>query len=173
MTEDTLPATDAAVEAPATPEAAPAKVATPRAPKLTLSFDGKDHPLLKYAFPVKAAKFPITVNGAVVDAACTEGRGKAYTYLLINNTSFYVAGTLPVDAATTVNFPEGYKFDEAQAVRVSTYKPKAKKDAAAPADGAAEGQGVEGTTPEGRGEAVAAEVTAADDAPKAARRSKK
>lgn len=127
----------APADAPATtPEAAaaPAKTPVPRAPKLTLSFEGKDTPLLKYAFPVKASKFPVKVNGAVVDAACTEGRGKAYTYLLINNTSFYVPGVLPVDAECSVNFPEGYKFDEAQAVRVSTYKPKVKKDApAAPA----------------------------------------
>jgi len=157
MTEETstneTPAIDAA--------AAPAKTPVPRAPKLTLSFEGKDTPLLKYAFPVKAAKFPVKVNGAVVDAACTEGRGKAYTYLLINNTSFYVPGVLPVDAETTVNFPEGYKFDEAQAVRVSTYKPKAKKDAPA-AD--------EGDAP------AAAEQPATDavaEGPKASRRGRK
>ena len=143
----------------------------PRAPKLTLSFEGKDTQLLKYAFPVKAAKFPVKVNGAVVDAACTEGRGKAYTYLLINNTSFYVPGVLPVDAETTVNFPEGYKFDEAQAVRVSTYKPKAKKDAPAPADGA-----VDPAPAAAEGDAQApAEQPAADaasDSPKAKRRGK-
>lgn len=167
MTEETSTnethATDSAV-------AAPAKTPVPRAPKLTLSFEGKDTPLLKYAFPVKAAKFPVKVNGAVVDAACTEGRGKAYTYLLINNTSFYVPGVLPVDAETTVNFPEGYKFDEAQAVRVSTYKPKAKKDAPAAADGAEPVAADEGDAP------AAAEQPATDavaEGPKASRRGRK
>ena len=169
MTEETstneTPATDSAA-------ATPAKTPVPRAPKLTLSFEGKDTPLLKYAFPVKAAKFPVKVNGAVVDAACTEGRGKAYTYLLINNTSFYVPGVLPVDAETTVNFPEGYKFDEAQAVRVSTYKPKAKKDAPAPADGADDPVPAadEGGAP------AAAEQPAAEpvaEGPKASRRGRK
>lgn len=117
-------------ETPAT-EAKPAPA--PRV-KLTLRHGDKEFNLLKYPFPVKAAKFPVKVNGAVVDASCTAGKGKAYTYLLINNTSFYIPGTLPVDAELTVNFPEGYKFDEVQAPRVSTYKPKKpKKEGEAPA----------------------------------------
>ena len=120
------------------PAAAPA-VPKPASPKLTVVIDGKSQPLLKYPFPVKAAKFPVTVNGEKADAACTAGRGKAYTYILFKNTSFYVPGTLPVDAALTVTFPDGYKFDDAVAPRVSSYKPK--KKAATPAAGAATGEG--------------------------------
>ncbi len=118
----------------ATTEAGPKAVPVPRLPKLTLKHGGKDHPLLKYAFPAKPANFPIKVNGAEVEAACTSGRGKEYTYILISNTSFYVAGTLPVDAECTVEFPEGYKFDEALTARVSSYKPKKPKAESAPVD---------------------------------------
>lgn len=152
----------------ATPSPAPeAKAPVPRAAKLTLIHAGVSMTLLKYAFPVKAAKFPVKVNGAVVDAATTEGRGKAYTYLLINNTSFYVPGTLPVDAETKIDFPEGYKFDEAQAVRVSTYKPKAKVGAPTDPQPAV-------ADPESGSDVVAETVEAAPaaTAPKAARRGK-
>jgi hypothetical protein len=105
---------------------------------LTLKHGSTEHKLLKYPFPVKAAKFPVKVNGAEVQAATTSGKGKDYTYILINNTSFYVPGILPVDADLKVNFPEGYKFDEVQAPRVSTYKPK--KKAAATAENGADGK---------------------------------
>lgn len=129
MTEETID-----IPAEATPVTEPKAAPVPRAPKLNLMLEGVAHPLLKYPFPVKAARFPITINGAVVDAACTVGRGKAYTYILMNNTSFYVSGVLPPDAACTVEFPEGYKFDEAVTVRVSTYKSKKEKKAEAAAE---------------------------------------
>lgn len=103
-------------------------VSKPRPPKLELVFEGKAQPLLKYPFPVKAAKFPVILNGEPAEAALTEGRGKAYTYILFNNTSFYVPGKLPVDAALTVNFPGGYPFDETPEQRKSNYKPKAKAE---------------------------------------------
>jgi len=169
MLETTTPTTE---DTGAVAEAAAviAKVVTPRAPKVTLTHEGVAQPLLKYAFPAKAAKFPITVNGAVVDAATTEGRGKAYTYLLINNTSFYVPGVLPVDAACSVNFPDGYKFDEAQAVRVSTYKPKVKKAVEATPEGAAPAE-AEASAVDGAGAVAVADDAA--EAPKAARRAKK
>lgn len=115
-----------------TQAAAPA-VAKPVSPKLTVVIDGKSQPLLKYPFPVKAAKFPVTINGEKADAACTAGRGKAYTYILFKSTSFYVPGTLPVDSALTVAFPDGYKFDDAVAPRLSNYKPKKKVPAVAAA----------------------------------------
>jgi hypothetical protein len=108
----------------ATPSAEAAKESKPRQPRLTVTYNGETQPLLKYPFPVKAATFPVTVNGAPAVAACTAGRGKAYTYILFNNTSFYVPGTIPVDASLTVVFPENYKFDDVKAVRTSTYKPK-------------------------------------------------
>lgn len=101
-----------------------AKDAKPRQPKLTVTVDGKTQALLKYPFPVKAATFPVTVNGEAALASCTAGRGKSYTYILFKNTSFYVPGTLPVDAALSVSFPTDYKFDEAKVARVSNYKPK-------------------------------------------------
>lgn len=119
---ETQTATPAAKAAPAVAEAA--KDAKPRQPKLTVTVDGKTQALLKYPFPVKAATFPVKVNGEGAVAACTAGRGKSYTYILYKNTSFYVPGTLAVDAALSINFPEGYKFDDVKAARVSNYKPK-------------------------------------------------
>lgn len=157
---------------PATPTTTPA--ATPAAPpaaprvKLTLKHGDKEHSLLKYAFPVKAATYPIKVNGVEVKAASTTGRGRSYTYLLINNTSFYVSGILPTAAEVTVNFPEDYKFDETIAKRVSTYKPKKPAKPAEP-NGAASGT----QTPDPAAPATAAPQAAAEaSAPKAARRAK-
>ena len=147
------------IESPATE--APAKVVTPRAPKLVATIAGVDHPLLKYAFPVKAAKYNVKVNGVDVAAATTGGRGKFYTYFLINNTSFYVAGVVPADTELAVNFPDGYKFDEAVADRKSYYKPKAKAVAA------------EGVTADEKQEVAApvqAEALPEADAPKGKRR---
>lgn len=162
----------------ANPEAAAATEAKPApAPrvKLTLKHDGKEHALLKYPFPVKAARFPVLVNGAKVDAACTAGRGKAYTYLLINNTSFYVPGTLPVDAECEINFPEGYKFDDTVAPRVSNYKPKKKAkaegEAKAEGDGAAEAKTEGGDNSGGTTDGDPVNPATAE-APKAKRRGK-
>lgn len=118
MTEETT-----TQEAPAA-ETKPAP--TPRV-SLIMTHGSEQIKLLKYPFPTKASRFPVKVNGVEVQAACTAGRGKAYTYFLINNTSFYVPGVIPPDAELSVNFPEDYKFDDAQAVRVSTYKPKKAK----------------------------------------------
>lgn len=142
MTETVeTPAVDAIV--------APAKPVIVRAPKLVFKLaDGTTGSLLKYPFPAKAAKYSVKINGAVVDAASTAGKGKHYTYLLINNTSFYVPGLLPVDAEVSVDFPENYKFDDSIAARVSTYKPKTKRAPAAEAPAA---------------EAPAAEAPAADE----------
>lgn len=155
-----------------TPAAAPKAAAV----KLTLKADGKEYPLLKYPFPVKAARFPVTVNGATVDAATTAGRGKAYTYLLINNASFYVAGTIPKDASCEVNFPENYKFDEKQAPRVSNYKPKkaAKPVGEAQAADPNAGKGNETEQPDtAEAETATTESDVQPDAPKSARRGKK
>jgi len=116
-------ATSAATEAP---KAAP----KPRAPKLVAFVNGVEYTLLKYPFPVKSPRFPVTFNGVTVEAANTGGKGKQYTYFLVNNTSFYVPGTFAPDSVVTATFPEGYVFDEAVTGRVSTYKPKVKKDAA-------------------------------------------
>ena len=123
----------------ATPSAetsAPEEAKTPRQPRLTVTVNGETHALLKYPFPVKAAKFPVTVNGQEAVAACTAGRGKAYTYILFNNTSFYIPGTLPPESVLEVTFPENYKFDDKQQARVSSYKPKkkAKSEAEGPGD---------------------------------------
>lgn len=164
MTEDTNTAVDTstATEVATTP----VKESKPRPPKLTVTFEGKEQPLLKYPFPVKAAKFPVLVNGEAADAAITEGRGKAYTYILYNNTSFYVPGKLPVDAVLTVNFPEGYPFDVDVEGRKSYYKPKAKAEGsdANPEAGSAVDNG-------GAVETVETEP-AAEAAPKAKRRGK-
>lgn len=171
MNQETATQETQAPAADAAPASAPA--APPKAPavKLTLRHNGKDHPLLKYPFPVKAPRYKVTVNGTPVDAATTAGKGKAYTYLLINNTSFYIAGVLAADAATEVNFPDGYKFDDTVAQRVSTYKPKKKPAVVA----------VNGSTEPAPAEAAAAAEPAAEaapvepikpDAPKAARRGK-
>lgn len=164
-------------QAGATNEAAAAAASEPKAPrvKLTLKHGDQTLDLLKYPFPVKASKFPIVVNGVKVDAATTAGRGKAYTYMLINNTSFYVAGTLPVDAECTINFPDGYKFDDKVAPRVSNYKPK--KKAKAEGDNAngdnGNGNGGEASANPGtEGAQAAAAAPAAPAGDKAARRKK-
>jgi hypothetical protein len=117
-----------APETEATAEATPAPVRT-RAPALTATVDGVSHKLLKYAFPTKAIPFTLNVNGVEAHAAVTAGRGASYTYLLINNTGFYLPKdvVLEAGAGVEINFPDGYSFDETQAVRVSTYKPKAKR----------------------------------------------
>lgn len=131
----------------ATPSAetsAPEEAKTPRQPRLTVTVNGETHALLKYPFPVKSARFPVTVNGQEAVAACTAGRGKAYTYILFNNTSFYIPGTLPPESVLEVSFPENYKFDDKQQARVSTYKPKKKAKSAEAGPGDKEDEDDEG-----------------------------
>jgi len=152
-----------------TQETAPAKT---RAPSLVATVNGVAHKLLKYAFPTKAIPFTVTVNGVETPAAGTAGRGAAYTYLLINNTGFYLPKNVTLSAGDEVEvaFPEGYKFDEVQAVRVSNYKPKRKAgetddDAAQDADDNVEEQS--------EGQEAASEEAANVEPPKrAARRGK-
>jgi hypothetical protein len=137
--------------------------------KLTTVIDGVSVSVLKYAFPVKAAKYPIKVNGVPVDAATTGGKGKSYTYFIVNNTSFYVPGVLPVDAELSIDFPGDYKFDDALTARVSSYKPKPKVEKTEGEVAAAEGiAAVTGEVSEAPAEA--SEIPA--DAPKAKRRGK-
>ena len=97
-----------------------------RAPALVATVNGETYKLLKYAFPTKAIPFTVTVNGVEAQACSTAGRGAAYTYLLINNTGFYLPKNIMLFAGAEValDFPADYAFDETQAVRVSTYKPK-------------------------------------------------
>jgi hypothetical protein len=136
----------------------PAVEAKPRAPKLTASIDGKDQSLLRYPFPVKSPRFKVNFNGEETDAASTAGKGKAYTYFLYKNTSFYVPGIVAAGASVSVTFPEGYKFDDAQAPRVSNYKPKkVKKSEPEPATGSA-------------AEPEPVTASGGDDGPKAKRR---
>lgn len=153
-----------APETEATAEATTAPVRT-RAPALTATVDGVSHKLLKYAFPTKAIPFTLTVNDVEAHAAVTAGRGASYTYLLINNTGFYLPKdvVLEAGAAVEINFPDGYSFDDVQAVRVSTYKPKAKRVVADGEEAPAEEAG-EYTEQE------VAEEQAADEAPKRASR---
>jgi len=146
-----------------TTEANPPKATPkPRSPKLKATYDGNEHPLLKYPFPVKAPRFNVNVNGVACEAATTGGRGKEYTYILINNTSFYVPGVVPHDAEVSVDFPDDYAFDTEVAERKSYYKPKRAKE------------GDEGDTP--KAEAPVAETPAAEpeqadpNPPKATRR---
>ena len=124
MTDETATATETTTTEANPPKAAP----KPRAPKLTATFDGVEHPLLKYPFPVKAPRFNVNVNGVACEAATTGGRGKEYTYILINNTSFYVPGVVGHDAEVTVAFPDDYAFDTTVTERKSYYKPKKAKE---------------------------------------------
>ena len=144
--------------------AAPKSPGKPRAPKLMASIAGAAPvALLKYAFPVKAPRYTLKVNGVDVDAAATGGRGKEYTYMLINNTSFYVAGVIPPDTEVSVDFPDGYVFDDALAERKSYYKPKKPKaDGENPVEVSGE------TAAEPAGEAEPEPL--APDAPKASRK---
>lgn len=166
---ETQEATDIVTEAPTTeapateaPAKAPPK---PRAPKLVATINGLEMPVLKYPFPVKAAQFDITVNGSPVKAAVTAGRGAGYTYMLVNNTSFYITGHIDAGTEVAINFPEGYTFDDAAAERKSYYKPKkaAKVEGEpAPAQTEASAETPAQTAPN--------DVSPAADAPKAKRR---
>lgn len=152
-------------------EATPAVAKPVPAPrhKLTTVIAGVTYSVLKYAFPVKAAKFPIKVNGVEVEAASTGGKGKFYSYFIVNSTSFYVPGVLAPDAELTIDFPGDYKFDDALSARVSTYKPKPKKEKEPKAEASADGTVTESDA------AVNAPDAAAEpqaDAPRAKRRGK-
>jgi hypothetical protein len=174
MTEATAtPAADAA------PAAAPAAAPTPRAPKLMVSIAGAAAiALLKYPFPVKAPTFFVKVNGKEAVAAVTGGRGKSYTYFKVEGTSFYVPGAYPADTEFSVNFPEGYVFDNT-GDRKSYYKPKkaaAAGDAPTPAAAGQvgadtkEGDPFHGVSP--NQPSTAPEVEVPPPAPKASRRQK-
>ena len=170
MTDETATATETT-----TTEANPTKAAPkPRAPKLTATFDGVEHPLLKYPFPVKAPRFNVNVNGVACEAATTGGRGKEYTYILINNTSFYVPGVVSHDAEVSVAFPDDYAFDTTVTERKSYYKPKKAKegDECDTPNGADAGDGAatDGAQ-EAAGDTADAATTEANP-PKAARRRK-
>jgi hypothetical protein len=155
-------------ETEAVAEATPAPVRT-RAPALVATVNGVAHKLLKYAFPTKAIPFTLNVNGVEAQAAVTAGRGASYTYLLINNTGFYLPKDVVLEAGADVeiNFPDGYVFDETQAVRISTYKPKAKR---AQADEVEESPADESAVAQEAAEEQAAE--AVEPAPRASRRRK-
>lgn len=118
-----------------TPAKAPAKAPVVRRPALKVKFpDGTEQPLLRYAFPVKANTFNVKVNGEYCKAAATAGRGNAYVYVMVNNDSFYFAGTVEADTELTVDFPEGYVFRDEVEVRKSYYIPKRAKKESAEAD---------------------------------------
>lgn len=167
MTDETATATETTTTEANPPKAAP----KPRAPKLTATFDGVEHPLLKYPFPVKAPRFNVNVNGVACEAATTGGRGKEYTYILINNTSFYVPGVVGHDAEVTVAFPDDYAFDTTVTERKSYYKPKKVKEGdegdAPKSDG-----GTESGTEAGETASQADEATTEANPPKAVRRRK-
>ena len=168
MTDETATATETTTTEANPPKAAP----KPRAPKLTAVYDGIEHPLLKYPFPVKAPRFNVNVNGVACEAATTGGRGKEYTYILINNTSFYVPGVVSHDAEVTVSFPDDYAFDTTVTERKSYYKPKKAKEG----DEGDTPNGADGGTESGTeaGEPSSQDVAATTEAnpPKAARRRK-
>lgn len=159
------PDTDATPEVEATP-AAPVRT---RSPALVATVNDVAHKLLKYAFPTKAIPFTLNVNGVEAHAAVTAGRGASYTYLLINNTGFYLPKDVVLAAGdeVSINFPDGYQFDDVQAVRVSTYKPKAKRGEAT----TDESESV--VEPSAYVEAEVAEEQAAEEAAPAARVSRR
>lgn len=129
-TNDTPETTDEV----AAPVAAPK--GRPRQPSLTATIDGVAHALKKYPFPTKPVSFNVFVNDVETIACNTSGRGASYSYLLVNNTGFYLPKDVVIGAGAelTVNFPADYVFDDEQAVRISTYKPKVKREAAADED---------------------------------------
>lgn len=145
-TVDTTPATEATAKAPVV-----------RRPALKVKFpDGTEKPLLRYAFPVKASPFNVKVNGEDCKAAITAGRGNSYVYVMVNNDSFYFAGTVEAGTELTVDFPEGYTFREEVEVRKSYYVPKRpKKDAV---DSAADDSIPENTEGEAPSEPAAEEA---------------
>jgi len=74
-------------------------------------------------------------------------------YVMVNNDSFYFAGTVEAEAELTVDFPEGYLFRDEVEVRKSYYIPKRpKKDEA-------DGESGDAIEPNTEGEEAAAEST--------------
>lgn len=124
-------------DTPETPDEVAAPVAAPkgrpRQPSLTATIDGVAHALKKYPFPTKPVSFNVFVNDVETIACNTSGRGASYSYLLVNNTGFYLPKDVVIGAGAelAVNFPADYVFDDEQAVRISTYKSKVKREASA------------------------------------------
>lgn len=85
----------------------------------------------KYPMPVKAPRFPLSVNGQDVDAATTAFKDMKYTYFVYQGVSFWVTGHLNPELGYTLDFPDGYEFKPVKVDR------KAQADAAAKAKKAA------------------------------------
>ena len=112
MAQDTTATTTTATAATAT-AAAIAKKDPPKreAVVLLLTAEGIE-PLRvgKYPMPVKAPRFPLSVNGQDVDAATTAFKDMKYTYFVYQGVSFWVTGHLNPELGYTLDFPDGYEF---------------------------------------------------------------
>lgn len=96
----------ATVEAPVA-----AKKGIARASGLNLVLpDGTKLKPMKYPMPLKAARFPMSINGKECDAAQTTYRDIKYTYFMYEGASFYVPGHLDPVPEYTLEFNEGYTF---------------------------------------------------------------
>ena len=93
-----------------------------------LKINGKELPVLKYAFPTKFAPISLIINDVPVTAGVTNGRGKSYTYFIVGQTGLYVAEALEDGSVGLIDFPENFKFDEESVKRVSVYKKKVKAE---------------------------------------------
>lgn len=163
MTQDTTttPTTEAA-----------AKKAPPKreAVVLLLTAEGIE-PLRvgKYPMPVKAPRFPLSVNGQDVDAATTAFKDMKYTYFVYQGVSFWVTGHLNPELGYTLDFPDGYEFKPVKVDRkaqadAAAAKAKAKKAAAANTAPASEESALGASEADGEG----ADSVEASEAPTAA-----
>jgi hypothetical protein len=157
------------------PEAT-AKKAPPKRvfPQLFLTAKGME-PLKvgKYPMPVKAARFPLGVNGQEVEAATTEFKDKKYTYFMYQGVGFWVTGHLNAEVEYTLDFPDGYEFKPVKVDRkaqadAAAAKAKAKKAAAADTASASEESAASASEAAGEGEgspATSEAPTAPENAP--------
>lgn len=129
----------------------------------------------KYPMPVKAPRFPLSVNGQDVDAATTAFKDMKYTYFVYQGVDFWVTGHLNPELEYTLDFPNGYEFKPVKVDRkaqadAAAAKAKAKKAAAANTAPASEESalGASETAGEGEGspEASEAPTAAPVEAPK-------
>jgi hypothetical protein len=149
------------------------------AAKLFLTAEGIE-PLKvgKYPMPVKAARFPLGVNGQEVEAATTEFKDKKYTYFMYNGVGFWVTGHLNAEVEYTFDFPEGYEFkplklDRKAQADTASAKAKAKKVAAADTASASEESPLEASETEGEGEGSPEGSEAPTASPKKGKKAKR
>lgn len=102
--------------------------------------DGTKLKAAKYVMPLKAARIPVTINGAAEELAETTFKEIKYTYFTVNGVCFWVSGHIDDKSQDLgFEFPDGYEFKPMKLDRKDQAdKAKAAKAAKAPAKADAE-----------------------------------